>query len=164
MALANDPRLIIADEPTTALDVTVQAQILTLIKNLRESKGTAVLFITHDFGVVSQVCDRVAVMYAGRIVEIGPTEAILDNPRHPYTRRLIDCVPRLGEPDNEPAAIPGLPPAADALPEGCAFADRCDLAEEACRRGEITLRDTDDDCQVRCLKPLGITADQGAMP
>lgn len=164
MALANDPRLIIADEPTTALDVTVQAQILTLIKNLRESKGTAVLFITHDFGVVSQVCDRVAVMYAGRIVEIGPTEAILDNPRHPYTRRLIDCVPRLGEPDNEPAAIPGLPPAADALPEGCAFADRCDLAEEACRRGEITLRDTDEDRQVRCLKPLGITADQGAMP
>ncbi|MBZ0332183.1 dipeptide/oligopeptide/nickel ABC transporter permease/ATP-binding protein [Halomonas sp. ANAO-440] len=164
MALANDPQLIVADEPTTALDVTVQAQILALIKNLRESKGTAVLFITHDFGVVSQVCDRVAVMYAGRIVEIGPTADILDNPRHPYTRRLIDCVPRLGEPDNEPAAIPGLPPPADALPEGCAFADRCDLAEDACRRGEVGLNATDSDRQVRCIKPLGLETRQGVTP
>ncbi len=163
MALANDPQLIIADEPTTALDVTVQAQILALIQNLRESKGTAVLFITHDFGVVSQVCDRVAVMYAGRIVEIGPTADILDNPRHPYTRRLIDCVPRLGEPDNEPAAIPGLPPAADALPEGCAFADRCDLAVEACRHGEIGLNATDSERQVRCIKPLGLETPQGVL-
>ncbi len=164
MALANDPQLIIADEPTTALDVTVQAQILALIQNLRESKGTAVLFITHDFGVVSQVCDRVAVMYAGRIVEIGPTADILDNPRHPYTRRLIDCVPRLGEPDNEPAAIPGLPPAADALPEGCAFADRCDLAVDACRHGEIGLNATDSERQVRCIKPLGLETPQGVLP
>ncbi|WP_201745031.1 dipeptide/oligopeptide/nickel ABC transporter permease/ATP-binding protein [Aidingimonas lacisalsi] len=156
MALANDPQLIIADEPTTALDVTVQAQILALIQNLRREKGTAVLFITHDFGVVSQICDRVAVMYAGRIVEIGPTKTILETPRHPYTRRLIDCVPRLGEPDNEPVAIPGLPPAADALPEGCAFAERCDLAEDACRQGNIELIATDTDRQVRCIKPLGI--------
>ena len=163
MALSNDPQLIIADEPTTALDVTVQAQILALIQNLRESKGTAVLFITHDFGVVSQVCDRVAVMYAGRIVEIGPTADILDNPRHPYTRRLIDCVPRLGEPDNEPTAIPGLPPAADALPEGCAFADRCDLAVEACRHGEIGLNATDSERQVRCIKPLGLETPQGVL-
>ncbi|MFC3285469.1 dipeptide/oligopeptide/nickel ABC transporter permease/ATP-binding protein [Litchfieldella rifensis] len=158
MALANDPELIIADEPTTALDVTVQAQILRLIQRLREDKGTAVLFITHDFGVVSQVCDRVAVMYAGCIVEIGTTREILDNPRHPYTRRLIDCVPRLGEPDNEPAAIPGLPPAANALPSGCAFAERCDLAEERCRRGSIDLIVTDSDRQVRCIKPLGLEA------
>lgn len=156
MALANDPRLIVADEPTTALDVTVQAQVLALIQRLREDKGTAVLFITHDFGVVSQVCDRVAVMYAGRIVEVGYTADILDAPRHPYTRRLIDCVPRLGEPDNEPTAIPGLPPAANALPEGCAFADRCDLAEAACRHGEIELIATDAGRQVRCIKPLGL--------
>jgi peptide/nickel transport system permease protein len=164
MALANDPQLIVADEPTTALDVTVQAQILSLIQNLRDTKGTAVLFITHDFGVVSQVCDRVAVMYAGRIVEIGSTAEILDSPRHPYTRRLIDCVPRLGEPDNEPAAIPGLPPAANALPEGCAFADRCDLVEPACRRGDIELVATDAGRRVRCIKPLGVTdpATQGA--
>ncbi|SDM94319.1 dipeptide/oligopeptide/nickel ABC transporter permease/ATP-binding protein [Vreelandella arcis] len=163
MALANNPQLIVADEPTTALDVTVQAQILALIQNLRETKGTSVLFITHDFGVVSQVCDRVAVMYAGRIVEIGPTADILDDPRHPYTQRLIDCVPRLGEPNNEPAAIPGLPPAADALPEGCAFADRCDLAEDACLRGDIALRATDSDRQVRCIKPLGLPTRQGVM-
>ncbi len=158
MALANDPQLIIADEPTTALDVTVQAQILALIQRLRTEKGTSVLFITHDFGVVSQVCDRVAVMYAGRIVEIGPTSEILETPRHPYTRRLIDCVPRLGEPDNEPEAIPGLPPAADALPRGCAFADRCDLVEPACRQGEIELIATDGERRVRCIKPLGIPA------
>ncbi len=158
MALANDPELIIADEPTTALDVTVQAQILSLIQHLREEKGTSVLFITHDFGVVSQVCDRVAVMYAGRIVEIGPTQEILDNPRHPYTQRLIDCVPRLGEPDHEPAAIPGLPPPANALPAGCAFAERCDLAEPRCREGNIELIATDKERQVRCIKPLGLTA------
>ena len=166
MALANDPRLIIADEPTTALDVTVQAQVLALIKKLREAKGTAVLFITHDFGVVSQVCDRVAVMYAGRIVEIGPTADILASPRHPYTQRLIGCVPRLGEPDNEPAAIPGLPPAAHALPAGCAFAERCDRAEEACRSGEIELiaTEADEHRHVRCIKPLGAELSQGVTP
>ena len=166
MALANNPRLIIADEPTTALDVTVQAQVLALIKKLREAKGTAVLFITHDFGVVSQVCDRVAVMYAGRIVEIGSTVDILENPQHPYTRRLIDCVPRLGEPDNEPAAIPGLPPAAHALPQGCAFAERCDRAEDACRSGEIALTATtgDESRHVRCIKPLGSKLPQGVAP
>lgn len=157
MALANDPQLIVADEPTTALDVTVQAQILKLIQTLRREKGSAVLFITHDFGVVSQICDRVAVMYAGRIVEIGPTQAILDTPRHPYTRRLIDCVPRLGEPDNEPDAIPGLPPAANHIPEGCAFAERCHLVEDACRQGDIELIATDADRQVRCIKPLSVT-------
>jgi peptide/nickel transport system permease protein len=86
MALANDPEVIIADEPTTALDVTVQAQILTLLDDLRRSRGLAIVFITHDFGVVAQLCDRVAVMYAGRIVEEGPTGAVLDAPRHPYTR------------------------------------------------------------------------------
>lgn len=161
IALANDPQLIIADEPTTALDVTVQAQILALLQRLREEKGTAVLFITHDFGVVSQVCDRVAVMYAGRIVEIGPTQALLDSPRHPYTRRLIDCVPRLGEPGNEPEAIPGLPPAANALPPGCAFAERCDLAEERCRQGEIALIHSDAEHQVRCIKPLATPAERG---
>ncbi|PAU79099.1 dipeptide/oligopeptide/nickel ABC transporter permease/ATP-binding protein [Halomonas salipaludis] len=162
MALANDPQLIIADEPTTALDVTVQAQILALLKRLREAQGTAVLFITHDFGVVSQICDRVAVMYAGRIVEVGPTQELLANPRHPYTRRLIDCVPRLGDPDHEPAAIPGLPPAANALPEGCAFAERCDLAEPRCREGDIALIASDAQRQVRCIKPLANRTTTGA--
>ncbi len=118
MALANSPDLIVADEPTTALDVTVQAQVLKLMRQLSREQGSAVLFITHDFGVVSELCDRVAVMYAGRIVEIGPTQEVLQNPAHPYTRKLIDCVPVLGQPGRRLEAIEGLPPAADRLPPG----------------------------------------------
>jgi peptide/nickel transport system permease protein len=155
MALANEPGLIIADEPTTALDVTVQAQILKLMNNLRAEHGTSVLFITHDFGVVSEICDRVAVMYAGQIVEMGTTGQVLENPAHPYTKRLIDCVPRLGEPDRRTAAIPGLPPAVNDLPAGCAFADRCDRAGEECRVGSIAFDNLGDGHAVRCLKPMG---------
>ncbi len=153
MALANDPDIIIADEPTTALDVTVQAQILSLLDDLRRSRGLAILFITHDFGVVAQLCDRVAVMYGGRIVETGPTDAVLDAPAHPYTRRLIACVPELGGGRRALAAIPGLPPAVDDLPPGCAFAPRCDRATDACRSGDIALTGTNR--QVRCLFPEG---------
>ncbi len=139
MALANEPDIIIADEPTTALDVTVQAQILALLDDLRRERGLAILFITHDFGVVAQLCDRVAVMYAGRIVEEGPTEAVLAAPAHPYTARLMACVPELGGGRRHLPAIPGLPPPVDKLPEGCAFAPRCDKATEACRQGEIAM-------------------------
>jgi peptide/nickel transport system permease protein len=153
MALVNDPDLIIADEPTTALDVTVQAQILSLLDDLRRERGVAILFITHDFGVIAQLCDRVAVMYAGRIVETGPTGALLADPAHPYTRRLIACVPELGGGRREMAAIPGLPPAVDDLPPGCAFAPRCDKAREACRRGEIALAELGEGRAVRCLFP-----------
>jgi peptide/nickel transport system permease protein len=151
MALANDPDIIIADEPTTALDVTVQAQILSLLDDLRRDRGLAILFITHDFGVVGQLCDRVAVMYGGRIVETGPTAQVLAAPAHPYTRRLIACVPELGTGRRALAAIPGLPPAVDALPPGCAFAPRCDKAQDACRTGEIALQGGAR--QVRCLFP-----------
>ena len=152
MALANYPDIIIADEPTTALDVTVQAQILSLLDDLRRSRGLAIVFITHDFGVVAQLCDRVAVMYAGRIVEEGRTADILDTPRHPYTARLMACVPELGGGKRRLEAIPGLPPVVDRLPAGCAFADRCDKANEACRQGDIPL-ERDGAQAVRCLFP-----------
>lgn len=151
MALSNDPDIIIADEPTTALDVTVQAQILALLDDLRRDRGLAILFITHDFGVVGQLCDRVAVMYGGRIVETGATAQVLEDPAHPYTRRLIACVPELGGGRRVLAAIPGLPPAVDDLPQGCAFAPRCDKAQPACKQGEIDL--TGDARKVRCLFP-----------
>jgi peptide/nickel transport system permease protein len=153
MALANDPDIIIADEPTTALDVTVQAQILSLLDDLRRTRGLAIVFITHDFGVVAQICDRVAVMYAGRIVEEGPTDAILRQPAHPYTARLMACVPELGAGKRRLEAIPGLPPAVDRLPPGCAFADRCDRAREVCRQGDIPLEGKDGRA-VRCLFPV----------
>ncbi|SFR12095.1 dipeptide/oligopeptide/nickel ABC transporter permease/ATP-binding protein [Poseidonocella sedimentorum] len=154
MALANDPDIIIADEPTTALDVTVQAQVLSILDDLRRSRGLAIVFITHDFGVVAQLCDRVAVMYAGRIVEEGPMRAILSAPRHPYTARLMACVPELGGGKRRLEAIPGLPPVVDALPEGCAFADRCDRTRPDCRAGDIPLAPLAAQ-SVRCLHPVG---------
>jgi peptide/nickel transport system ATP-binding protein/peptide/nickel transport system permease protein len=152
MALANDPDVIIADEPTTALDVTVQAQILSLLDDLRRERGLAIIFITHDFGVVAQLCDRVAVMYGGRIVEEGPTKTILEHPAHPYTRRLMACVPELGGGKRVLAAIPGLPPVVSDLPAGCAFAPRCDKATQACSQGEIDLAGTATHV-VRCIHP-----------
>jgi peptide/nickel transport system permease protein len=152
MALANDPDIIIADEPTTALDVTVQAQVLTILDDLRRSRGLAIVFITHDFGVVAQLCDRVAVMYAGRVVEEGSTEDILQAPRHPYTARLMACVPELGGGKRRLEAITGLPPAVNRLPEGCAFADRCLKVQPECRGGPVPL-EFKDGRKVRCLYP-----------
>jgi peptide/nickel transport system permease protein len=154
MALANDAELLIADEPTTALDVTVQAQILALMNKLRQEKQASILFITHDFGIVSALCDRVAVMYAGRIVETGTTRDVLERPAHPYTSKLIDCVPVLGQPERRLDAIEGLPPSVDDLPTGCAFAPRCPRAQPVCTKGEIALDPMGGDRAVRCLFPL----------
>ncbi|EAR50438.1 peptide/opine/nickel uptake family ABC transporter, permease/ATP-binding protein [Oceanicola granulosus HTCC2516] len=161
MALANDPDVIIADEPTTALDVTVQAQILSVLSDLRRERGLAIVFITHDFGVVAQLCDRAAVMYAGRIVEQGTTEQILNHPRHPYTALLMKCVPELGAGRRRLEAIPGLPPAVDRLPEGCAFADRCPKVQPDCRAGEIVLRQVGDHA-ARCLHPVERAREEAA--
>lgn len=154
MALANDPDVLIADEPTTALDVTVQAQILVLMANLRRERSLGVLFISHDFAVISAVTDRVAVMYAGEIVETAPTAAILSAPAHPYTRLLIDCVPVLGEPNRQFATILGRPPSLAEPPTGCAFAGRCPRAKADCRAGPIEMRAMTDGRHVRCLHPL----------
>jgi peptide/nickel transport system permease protein len=153
MALCNEPRLIVVDEPTTALDVTVQARILALLDTLRRERGLAILFITHDFGLISQLCDRVAVMYAGRIVETGPTGTVLARPAHPYTRRLIACVPEPGGGRRRLHAIPGLPPPADALPPGCAFAPRCDKAAPICGTPPLPLAPLGDDRAARCRFP-----------
>ena len=158
MALANDPDIIIADEPTTALDVTVQAQILKLFQDLRREKGLALVFITHDFGVISQICDKVAVMYAGKIVEIGPAAEILKSPAHPYTARLKSCVPELGQGKRNLIAIPGFPPMIDNMPSGCAFASRCEKVEQKCHSAMVDAKKIGQERAVRCLFPEEIKA------
>jgi oligopeptide/dipeptide ABC transporter ATP-binding protein len=130
MALALGPQLLIADEPTTALDVTIQAQILDLIKGLKDELGMAVILITHDLGVVAEMANRVAVMYAGKFVETADVDALFESPLHPYTQGLIDSVPVLGEEADDLAVIPGAVPNLISLPSGCTFADRCQAREE----------------------------------
>ncbi|MBU2712959.1 dipeptide/oligopeptide/nickel ABC transporter permease/ATP-binding protein [Zooshikella harenae] len=153
MALINQPKVLIADEPTTALDVTVQAQILKLLKQLQQDTKAALLFITHDFGVVTTLCERIAVMYAGQIVEMGYTTDVLNHPAHPYTHQLIKCIPKLGG-EGALATIDGLPPAMNALPPGCHFAPRCPWAETRCKESTMTLKAISNSHWVRCCKPL----------
>jgi oligopeptide/dipeptide ABC transporter ATP-binding protein len=136
MAISGPPRLLIADEPTTSLDLTIQAQYLRLLKELQDRHRLAMIFVTHNLGIVARMCDRVAVMYAGRIVEAGPVEAIFRAPRHPYTRALLESVPRLSESTDWLTAIEGQPPDLAALPPGCAFAPRCPRAMDRCRAEE----------------------------
>jgi oligopeptide/dipeptide ABC transporter ATP-binding protein len=134
IGLSCAPDLLIADEPTTALDVTVQAQYLRLLKDVQRTLGLALIVITHDLGVVAAICDRVAVMYAGRIVESATVRDLFDGPAHPYTRALLDSLPRLDMKANQLAFIPGQPPDLAGLAEACAFAPRCRVSMEICRR------------------------------
>jgi len=140
MALANDPGLLIADEPTTALDVTIQAQILALVRRLQEESGTAVLMITHDLGVVAEVGDEVAVMYAGRIVELAAVERLFADPQHPYTIGLLSSIPRLDRAGGRLPTIPGAVPAPGEAPAGCRFSNRCPFADRQCAEQEPPLR------------------------
>ena len=133
MAMAYQPQVLIADEPTTALDVTIQAQYLRLLEDLQERTGVGIILITHDFGVIAEACDRVAVMYAGRIVEQGPVADIFDSPRHPYTRALLDSRPKANLKAERLQSIGGQPPALNDLPPGCRFAARCDFVVDRCQ-------------------------------
>ncbi len=154
MALACEPELLIADEPTTALDVTIQAQILDLMRELQASEGTAVVLITHDLGVVAEMADRVAVMYAGKIVEEADVRTLFNAPQHPYTRGLLGAIPVLGQPKARLATIPGVVPSLVDLPPGCRFASRCAARIEnrltECTEAEPPLVETEPGHRVRC--------------
>ena len=155
MALACDPKLLIADEPTTALDVTIQAQILELLDHLRKTRELAVLLITHDLGVVAEVADRVAVMYTGKIVEESPVDELFARPKHPYTEGLLRSVPKLTAKDvmkqERLQTIEGMVPRPNALPPGCHFEPRCPYAMPRCREGEIPLYPAGEGVVVRCV-------------
>ena len=153
MALACNPSLIIADEPTTALDVMVQAQVLKLLKELQRDLGLAMLFITHDLSVLIEVCDRLAIMYAGRIVEEGPAQSVFYESAHPYTRALADAFPAIGEGRfrKAPSGLPGDPPYPQDLPSGCTFHPRCPLAFEACPSIDPRLFDVSPRWRAACL-------------
>ncbi|MFN3295835.1 ABC transporter ATP-binding protein [Caldimonas sp.] len=133
LALAAEPKLIVADEPTTALDVSIQAQIIALLKRLCKEKGAAVMLVTHDMGVIAETCDRVAVMYAGRVVEIGPVQDVIHAPAHPYTEGLMGSIPAMDEDRERLTQIDGAMPRLTAIPRGCAFNPRCPKAFDRCR-------------------------------
>ncbi len=151
MALACRPALLIADEPTTALDVTIQAQILDLMRNLRKETGTSILLITHDMGVIAEMCDKVAVMYAGQIVEYTDVYTLFDDPLHPYTEGLLAAIPVLGEVRDHLAVIPGSVPNLIRLPLGCKFSPRCPYVKEYCTQNDPTLIEVKPKHSVRCF-------------
>ena len=157
MALACTPRLLIADEPTTALDVTIQAQIMRLLADLKRRHGMALLFITHDLALVGEIADRVAVMYAGQVVETGAASEVMRNPLHPYTKALLACRPSRIYRDDAPdtrvlETIPGAPPRPGSISSGCRFAPRCGRADPGCRTGDVVLETAATARAVRCLR------------
>lgn len=153
MALACNPELLLADEPTSALDVTIQAEVLAMIKKLRDEFDTAMIMITHDLGIVAQVCDDVAIVYAGEILEYGSKEEIFRHRFHPYTVGLFGAIPQLDVHVNRLSAIKGLPPDPTKLPEGCHFSPRCPFATEECRKGEIPTVEVRPGHFCKCLHP-----------
>ena len=155
MALSCHPKLVIADEPSTALDVTIQAQILTLMRRLKEDLGASILLITHDLGVIAETAERVAVMYAGRVVESAQVVPLFNEPKHPYTQGLMLSVPKMDKPvpaDKLLKSIPGVVPNLLDLPQGCPFQDRCERAFEPCSQSEPSLIDTGGNHWVRCWR------------
>lgn len=155
MALACRPELLLADEPTTALDVTIQAQVLDMMESLKEKLNTSMILITHDLGIVAGMCDRVAVVYAGEIVEQGTTEEVFDFPGHPYTLGLFQSLPRLDSTEKRLKPINGLMPDPTNLPEGCKFYDRCPYACEKCKEKEPEMREYRPGHFVRCIRQGG---------
>ncbi|ANY08937.1 dipeptide/oligopeptide/nickel ABC transporter permease/ATP-binding protein [Pseudonocardia sp. HH130630-07] len=160
VALAGEPRLLVADEPTTALDVTVQAEILELLRRLQTELGMALLFITHDLGVIADICTRTVVMYAGEIVEQGPVEDLFDAPRHPYTGALLAATPQVDD-EHDPVGIPGVVPPPGRWPEHCRFAGRCSFATERCRSGPAVLQPAGPQRLHRCLRSAELVAERG---
>ncbi len=154
MALACDPRLLIADEPTTALDVMVQAQVLQLLSDLQRDRGLAMIFITHDLSVLSTVAGRLAVMYAGRLVETGPAREMLRGAQHPYTKALAAAFPTIGDPSSRlaPSGLAGDPPDPAAVPSGCSFHPRCPIASEECALVDVELRELQPGWEAACIK------------
>lgn len=152
MALACDPQLLIADEPTTALDVTIQAQILEVLKELKERLKMGIILITHDLGVVSEICDRVIVMYTGKVVEQGLIREILDNPKHPYTEGLIAAIPNINDKKGKLSSIEGMVPQLSEMPKGCSFHPRCPYAMAICKEKRPAITTIENGRKVRCFK------------
>jgi peptide/nickel transport system ATP-binding protein len=164
MALACAPRLLIADEPTTALDVMVQAQVLSLLRTLQKEFRLGLLFITHDLSVLRELCDRIAVMYAGRVVEEGPAASVFGDPAHPYTRALAGAFPTIGEPSDRgaPGGLGGDPPDPQRIPSGCSFHPRCPARFEPCDRVDPSLYPVDEGRRAACLLHDPARAPEGA--
>jgi oligopeptide/dipeptide ABC transporter ATP-binding protein len=150
IGISCEPKLLIADEPTTSLDLTIQAQYLNLLRDLQREHGLALIFITHNLGIVAKMCDQLAVMYAGRVVEYGPVSRVFNDPVHPYTRALLNSIPRMSEDDQRLTAIDGQPPDLSALPPGCSFAPRCPSAMLRCRDQEPAPFAPEQGREVRC--------------